>query len=268
MHHTAKYVMQNLNGKFPTLYNELIKLKGIGDYSAAAISSFSTNQAHAVVDGNVVRVLSRVFAIKEDFQTASGKKVFKNIAVRVLPQNKAGSYNQAIMDFGALQCVPRNPDCSVCILSSLCYAYNNQKVNLLPFKRKKQALKKRYLNYFVITCNNQVLLEQRNGNDIWKGLYQLPLIETEKECSVTELLNTADTSKIPLHQLKAIKDVFRQKQKLTHQEIHFSIYNTTVPIKDYRRMSKLYLSVAIKDLNKYSFPKMLAYYVNNSLSST
>ncbi len=268
MHHTAKEVVLHYNASFPTRYEHLIKLKGIGDYSASAISSFAANEAHAVVDGNVVRVLSRVFGINDNYQSTAGKKLYKNIAQQLLPEKKAGKYNQAIMDFGALQCVPRNPDCKSCVFNSSCVAFKKKIVHHLPQKRMKVLIKKRYFNYFIIEHDSNILLQRRTASDIWKGLYQLPLIETEKEYSFAELLKTENSAVPGLHKMSALSDVFRHKQKLTHLEVHFAFYKLSLGVKDYRRMSKIFLSVAVRDLDKYSFPRTLAYYINISLSST
>jgi A/G-specific adenine glycosylase len=267
MYYTAGMVTQQYRGKFPTSYDELIKLKGIGAYSAAAISSFAANEPRAVVDGNVVRVLARVFGLSIDYQRIEGKKLFSHVAQQLLPEEKAGQYNQAIMDFGALQCTPKNPECGSCVMKRVCFASRKKQVARLPVKRKKQVLKKRYLHFFIIDHQQQVLIEQRTGNDIWKGLYQFPLIETEAETPFNELLQSDKAKSLGLEALEGLKNISRHKQKLSHQEIHFTIYYLQSESKTFNSLARQYMAVPAIHLKKYSFPKTLAYYTDISLYS-
>lgn len=268
MYYTAGMVTQQYRGKFPTSYDELIKLKGIGAYSAAAIASFAANEPRAVVDGNVVRVLARVFGLSIDYQRSEGKKLFSHVAQQLLPVEKAGRYNQAIMDFGALQCVPRSPECGSCVMERICYASRKKQVARLPVKRKKHELKKRYLHFFIICHQDEVLIEQRTAKDIWKGLYQFPLIETEAETPFNELLQSDKAKSLGLEAMQGMKDINRHKQKLSHQELHFTVYQLWCRGNTFNTLARQYMAVPATHLKKYSFPKTLAYYTDISLYSS
>ncbi len=180
LHATAKYIAFELNGKFPETYEGLLKLKGVGDYTASAIASISYNEPVAVVDGNVYRVLSRYFDIDTPINSTAGIKEFKLLAKELLDKEDPATYNQAIMEFGALQCKPQSPLCNTCPLSASCLALKNNKISMLPVKLKKGKIKKRYFNYLVFQSEeNKTILEKRSGKGIWEGLYQFPLIETD-----------------------------------------------------------------------------------------
>ncbi|MEN3323955.1 A/G-specific adenine glycosylase [Mariniflexile soesokkakense] len=181
LHTTAKYIAQELNGEFPNTYKDLLKLKGIGDYTASAIASICFNKVEAVVDGNVYRVLSRYFAIDTPINSSKGAKEFKQLAQELIDKNNPAEFNQAIMEFGATQCKPQSPDCSVCPFNKSCMAFNTNRINELPVKIKSAKAKKKYFNFLVIISNNErTILEKREGKGIWQNLYQFPLIETAK----------------------------------------------------------------------------------------
>ncbi|MGE0567222.1 MAG: A/G-specific adenine glycosylase, partial [Bacteroidia bacterium] len=177
LHAAANQIKQEYKGKFPDNYRELLNLKGVGTYTAAAIASFSYKTPVAVVDGNVYRVLSRIFGIETPIDTLSGKKEFQNMADKLLDIHSPDIYNQAIMEFGALYCKGSNPDCENCIFQKNCFALKFDKVKLLPVKEKKVKVKKRVLNYFIIIDKNKnCIIQKREASDIWKGLYEFPLI--------------------------------------------------------------------------------------------
>lgn len=181
LHTTAKYISFELGGNFPNNYTDLLQLKGVGEYTAAAIASISFNENIAVVDGNVFRVLARYFGIELDISQSKTKKEFQKVANDLLPKGKATVFNQAMMEFGARQCVPQNPDCENCVLNTSCFALQKNKIKELPIKTKKLKIKNRYLNYVVVKDKNEhFLIEQRTENGIWKNLYQFSLIETKK----------------------------------------------------------------------------------------
>lgn len=187
LHKTAQYIALELDGHFPDNYNDLLKLKGIGEYTAAAIASFSYNEAVPVVDGNVFRVLSRYFDIETDIASSSAKKEFMELAYELMPKNDAATFNQAIMEFGALQCVPKNPDCTVCPLNDSCLALKYKKVDVLPVKSKKTKVRNRYFTYLVFEDETgQTRIVKRTEKGIWHNLYQFPLIETESDSIVSE----------------------------------------------------------------------------------
>lgn len=181
LHTTAIHIANNLQGKFPTTYKELLQLKGVGDYTASAIASICFNETQAVVDGNVYRVLARFFGIKTPINSLEGKKEFKELAQTLLDKNNPADYNQAIMEFGAMQCKPNNPLCHKCPLSENCIALNENKINTLPVKTKMLKAKTKYFNYLVFVSHDEkTILEKRQGKGIWQNLYQFPLIETKQ----------------------------------------------------------------------------------------
>lgn len=187
MHFTAQEVIRIYKGKFPSSYDELIKLKGIGEYTAAAISSFSINEKRAAVDGNVYRVISRYFGIEDAMDSTIGKKIFKEKAEEIISNKFPGLHNQAMMEFGATVCLPRNPNCSNCIFSKECVANLIGKTNELPFKSKKTTVSQRFLTYLVFHDTEKIILKKREGKDIWQGLFDFPLVESKAEkISATE----------------------------------------------------------------------------------
>lgn len=226
MHKTALMVMEEHGGYFPTEYEKLLKLKGVGQYTAAAVSSFAANEAKAVVDGNVFRLLARYFDIDEPINTGKGQKTFVTIAGQLLDQTQPGIYNQAVMEFGALQCKPKNPDCGNCPLRAGCGALKNNRVNVLPVKLKKQTVKSRHFNFLVIAQNNKILMQKRQGKDIWQNLYQFPLIETNHKISASELIKMPEfTAKWGTVVLKTVTGPI--KHLLSHQTIHAQFLDIT-----------------------------------------
>lgn len=228
MHHTAQVVNKDFNGDFPSRYNELIALKGIGEYTAAAISSFSSNEKKAVLDGNVFRVLARIFGITEDINSTAGKKNFLEKAEQLLPLKNPGEHNQAIMEFGAIQCVPLNPDCSKCIFSSSCIAFTTGKINQLPVKKKKNKVKKRYFNYLVITDGKSVFMRKRTEKDIWKGLLEFPMMESNNDKLSAAEKSVWKKLKTNFRLNESEKKEKKYKHLLTHQQLHirFEIFRT------------------------------------------
>lgn len=188
LHATAKYVANELQGKFPDNYNNLIKLKGIGDYTASAIASICYNEATAVVDGNVYRVLSRYFGIDTPINSTQGVKTFKQLAQELLDTKNPATFNQAIMEFGATQCKPQNPDCNACPLNTSCVALSKKTISSLPVKIKTTKVKKKYFNFLVFMFDDdKTILQKREGKGIWQNLYQFPLIETKQHASYHDL---------------------------------------------------------------------------------
>jgi A/G-specific adenine glycosylase len=187
LHACALSIVKEYKGKFPQTFDGLKRLKGIGDYTAAAIASFAFGERVAVVDGNVFRVLSRVFGIPDDIASTSGKKKFAALANSLLPVADSATHNQAIMEFGALMCTPRNPACDRCPLASGCYAYKHERQAEFPVKRKAGKSKQRYFYYLVIRRATSVLMTRRAGSDIWKGLWDFPLWESERRLTRSDL---------------------------------------------------------------------------------
>jgi len=186
LHHTAKVIVEDFNGIFPKTHSKLLKLKGIGDYTASAISSICYNEPQAVVDGNVYRVLSRVFGIFTPINSSQGTKEFKTLAQKLIDTERPGEFNQALMEFGATHCKPQNPGCESCVFSSTCVAFKKGLVKQLPVKTGKTKVRRRYFNYLVLVSDDErTILEKRTEKGIWKNLYQFPLIEKENSSKIT-----------------------------------------------------------------------------------
>ena len=254
MHFTAQYIVKNLNGVFPNDYKSVLALKGIGPYTAAAITSIAFDLPYPTIDGNIYRVISRYFGITTPIDSEKGKKEILKIANELMPQKNTGFHNQALMEFGALQCIPKSPDCKSCVLSRSCYAAKNKAQSKLPVKMKKTKQRIRYFYYYLIESNNSVFVEKREDNDIWKNLYQLPLLETKNELSDEELLKTEIH---PIKNLQAnLKSVSaRKKHILSHQVIiarvlHFELKNSSLLSSRYIRANK-------KDIYKFAVPKLI-----------
>ncbi len=182
LHQTARYVTLQLAGKFPDTYHDLLKMKGIGAYTAAAIASFAFGERVSVVDGNVYRVLARVFGVAEDITTTRAKKTFADLANRLIQgANDPATYNQAIMEFGAIQCTPVSPDCLLCPLQQQCVAYLTGRQHQLPVKAKKAPVRERYFTYLVFRHDDKLALRERITRDIWQNLYDFYLVETEAQ---------------------------------------------------------------------------------------
>jgi A/G-specific adenine glycosylase len=227
LHETAQIVAFEMNGIFPNNYKDLLNLKGIGDYTAAAIASFSYNEVVPVVDGNVFRVLSRYFDVENDISLNSTKKIFANLALELIPKNNPAIFNQAIMEFGALQCIPKNPNCNICPFNESCAALQKNKIDQLPVKSKKIKVTNRYFNYIIYNDkNNKTLIQKRTLKDIWQNLYEFPLIETQNLVSpdfVTENLND-NFSIIAIYKLNNKEIV----HKLTHQKLHINFWRIDI----------------------------------------
>lgn len=218
MHHTAGVVMTLFNGKFPSVYADLIKLKGVGPYTAAAISSICSNEAIPVVDGNVIRVFSRLFGFEEEVGSSIGyRKVFEKSSC-FIKQSDPGTYNQAVMEFGALQCKPKQPLCDQCIFQKDCYAFNHGMVDQLPRPGKVIVKKERFFHYFLIPHPVKgILMQKRGAGDIWQHLWELPLVETDKLLSVKHVVKL---SGLPLQSSEILNVNFSDyKHVLTHQLI-------------------------------------------------
>jgi A/G-specific adenine glycosylase len=227
LHATAKYIATELKGDFPPNYNQLLQLKGVGEYTAAAIASFAYNEPVAVVDGNVFRVLSRYFNMDNDISDGKTKKEFQILAQELLPNDKAALFNQAIMEFGALQCVPKNPNCENCIFSSSCAALQHKKVNTLPVKSKKIKVTNKYFNYLILKdIQGNFVVQKREGKGIWENLYEFPLIETDELVSEIDFLNQIALQ--DFYNLKPVEVFVLNnnliQHKLSHQKLHIRFF--------------------------------------------
>lgn len=263
MLYTAKYVVQQHQGKFPTAYQDLVKLKGVGDYTAAAISSFSNNEKRAVVDGNVYRVLSRYFGIEEAINSSAGQKLFANLAQELIADQEPSIYNQAIMEFGALHCKPKAPKCESCPVKLSCTALNTNKVDLLPVKLKKLKVRKRWFNYFVGMANGEILVKQRQPGDVWQQLYDFPLIETTGEGLdigpdfLNDVRNMFGNGVL-------INPIEAKKHILTHQIIYVQFFAIDNYIVNFNQHTEI-KSVKIDDFKHLPHPKIIGDFIEKHI---
>lgn len=251
LHFTAKYITSELQGEFPTQYSELLKLKGVGKYTAAAIASFAYGEAVPAIDGNVYRVLARVFGEYEMIHTPKAEKRFRELAIHILPVNNAGDFNQAMMELGAMVCKPVNPHCDRCPLILICWAYKNKAWAKLPVKKSKLKIKHRYFNYLIIEHDGKKLLQKREHRDIWQHLYQFPLLEAQQP-SLDELgIFLAEKFKISETRLTLLTPT-PLIHKLTHQHIHLFFWK--VLDVDNLFVPKCHVLVSGDELCKYPVP--------------
>ncbi len=263
LHFTAKYIAKELHGVFPTTYEGILALKGVGPYTAAAISSFAYDLPHAVVDGNVYRVLSRYFGIRTPIDSTNGKKQFAQLADELLDEKQAAVYNQAIIDFGATHCTPKLPKCTTCPLQEHCMAGLEGQATAYPVKEKKIVKRTRYFHYLIWESSEGLLLQKRQHKDIWQNLYEFPMIETEGNLEI-EGLQASD-----LYQALATKEsVDLQgasrpfKQQLTHQTIIAVFWEFQVkgPLVD---NNSNYIITPRENLSKFAFPKIIDRYLRD-----
>ena len=260
LHATAKIVVNQYNGNFPDTYKELLKLKGVGDYTASAISSICYNEPQAVVDGNVYRVLSRYFGINIPINSTEGIKYFKSLAKKVMDTNDIRDYNQGIMEFGAIQCSPKKPLCLHCPLNESCVALQRGDVDKLPVKLKKTKVRNRYFNYLIpiykdANGNQFTNLQQRKGKGIWQNLWEFPLLESN---SVLEIEQVGDRYKEVLEGIGEVELIeFNEVaivHKLSHQHLHtkFWILNTSIDIPN---------QISFEKIKEFPVPVLIADFI-------
>lgn len=253
MLHAAKTIVTEYGGKFPDDYPSIRKLKGIGDYTAAAIASISFNLPYAVVDGNVFRVLSRLFGITTPIDSSSGKKEFYSIAQLMLDTRRPGDSNQSLMELGALICLPDLPQCQECPLMTKCYAFANQTVSDLPVKSKKAKQKDRYLNYLYLHNDEYLFMEKRGDKDIWRNMYQFPLIETQNSANFESIAASAEWKKILSGKAYILMQVSGEiVHLLTHQRLHIRFF--TIWLNDTKFPEDL-IAVDKAKISDYPVPK-------------
>ncbi len=252
MHHTAKFIQEQLKGKFPNTYKELLTLKGVGKYTAAAIASFAFGEDVAVLDGNVFRLLARYFGVYTDISTGEGQKEFSALAQSLLPVGQSALYNQALMEFGAMQCSPKKPNCMYCPLQADCVAFATDKIAVLPVKNKKINQKERFFNYWVLMQDQKIALRLRNNEGIWEGLYDFYLQEEENDIPFEDALYKLPPEVKPQLILRQQSPYFRHI--LTHQIIQARFWqvetNQSARIKEYLPMLHFYSIAEIKALPK------------------
>jgi A/G-specific adenine glycosylase len=250
--HTAKYIYKELGGQFPTTYEQVLSLKGIGPYTAAAISSFAYDLPYAVLDGNVFRVLSRIFDIEKPIDSHGARDLFQSLSSDMLPPQQAADYNQAMMDFGAVICKPL-PLCAECFFNRHCAAYLAGKQLLLPVKQKKAKRKERWFNYIVLEFNGMLALRKRPEGDIWQSLYEPVLIETPKKTALKKILSEVENEfGFMTVDYKIASSVYHVSQKLTHQQIHFSFIHLFL---NKRKKLSGFEWIRRRDFSDIPFPK-------------
>ncbi len=258
MQETAKTIVRDHQGVFPDSRAELLKMKGIGAYTAAAILSFAFNQPYAVVDGNVIRVLSRILGLDVSFHTPEGKKVFEQKAQELLNKSFPGKYNQAIMDFGATCCTPKKPACQLCFFNQHCAAFQQNRVQLLPLPKKKISRKNRYFIFFVIhDAQGNIAIQKRHQSDIWRSLYELPGTETIdfKEETISKAISGKFRSSEDKDQLK-LNLLYEGTQILTHQKIHARFYQID-DHQPFHHTEYQFNFANYKNLCNFAFPKII-----------
>lgn len=264
LHETARFIVFQKNGKFPGSYHELLKLKGIGEYTAAAISSIAFNEPRAAVDGNVKRVIARLFSVDEEVNSPGGKKNISSLANEILDRDNPGRHNQAVMELGAGICLPRKPLCISCPLNSVCLALKEEKVSDLPLIYKKSKIKDRFFNYLVIKNDDWIILQKRTGGEIWEGLYEFPLIETDRLVEINEypyLIATKFNIEVNYMQITAISDLIIHK--LSHRNIITRfLHISSSRDSDFSAIPGSVVNTC--DFHDYPVPKLLERYISAS----
>ena len=260
---TARIIANDFNGRFPESYEGLLQLKGIGPYTAAAIASFAFHLPHAVVDGNVYRVLSRYFGIDTPFDTTAGKRLFSELARQLLDTKNSAAYNQAIMDLGATVCTPRNPLCDSCPLQKKCAAFHQGMIDLLPVRSKKQSVRKRYFNYLLLKHKGSIWIHKRTGKDIWQNLHEPLLIESNSPFNADSLKEDPIFKKLNINSEKIILEG-KSTQRLTHQLIESRFFGINLKKRiNINNLNGMWLST--NDLKKTAFPTTLVSFLENNL---
>ena len=257
---SARIINSTYKGVFPGTYEEILALKGIGPYTAAAIASFAFKLPYAVVDGNVARIIARVYGITTPVDSLKGKTAINTLADELLDKKKPGIYNQSIMDFGAVICKPKQPLCQSCIMQSECIAFKKGWVDKLPLKEKKIVKKSRWFYYFIITYRNKIFIRKRNEKDIWQNLHEFFLLEKPHKLTPEEIMRDEAVQAL-LEQYKGhITGISRlYTQQLTHQTLHGQFIELTVA--NAPDLGKDFKKVAYQDLTSYAFPKFMITYL-------
>lgn len=258
LHFTAKDITQNYGGEFPQSYAKLLKLKGVGKYTAAAIASFAFNEPVAAVDGNVIRVLSRIYCIQEPFDTAKGRKQFETLANKLIPDQAPGTFNQAMMDFGASVCKPKKPICAECPFQTACQAFQKGSVDVLPVRKNRVQSKSRFFFAFHIEKDGSIAIEQRKDKDIWQGLYQLPWKEVEGfDHSVKRQIGDLLPDYFQSDQVNFESHSELFVQQLSHQKIHVIFVQINAKTLSDTKQNYIYT----RNLSTFAFPKIFILYL-------
>jgi A/G-specific adenine glycosylase len=260
LHFAAKSILKNYEGRFPDSYESILSLKGAGEYTAAAVASIAYGLPHAAVDGNVLRVLSRYFGIDLPIDSAKGRKTFRDLANELLLIRDPGMHNQAMMEFGALVCTPKNPDCINCPLQGSCNAFSTNRTAKLPVKSKRIRKTTRYFIFVLIESASHILLEKRISSDIWKNLWQLPAIETEQQAGDADILERPEISQVfsqPGSRLVKLSPVYIHE--LTHRKICARFVH--VQCVDMTCFGGNFIQVNKEEMYKFAFPVLIKKYL-------
>lgn len=260
LHQTAQYITNELNGKFPETYKELLTLKGIGPYTAAAIASFAYDEAVAVVDGNVYRVLARVFGIETDIGSGEGQKQFAQLANQLIPHQQPATFNQAIMEFGAVHCTPTSPDCLLCPLQAECNANATGRVTKLPVKLKKTKVRERFFNYFVIVQDDKIAMRQRTERDVWQQLYDFYLIETPHLVDTLDGMVDANLLHHIFSQAIITAPLRNYTHILTHQRIQARFWILQIPPKTQAELPEKMAFLTHEEIENVPKPVLITSY--------
>lgn len=262
LHKGAQQVITDMDGQFPTTFEQIKTIKGIGDYTASAISSIVFNLPTPAIDGNVFRVLSRVFGIFQAIDTAKGKRSFKELSLQLIDGNQPGDYNQAVMEFGALLCKPKSPLCETCPFQGNCYAFKNDKTEQLPVKSKKVKTKERFFNYLIIENKQHVYMNKRSDNDIWKNMFDFPLIETNKNINIDTLIQTDQWNQVfKKHEVIITQISNNFKHILTHQHINARFIH--ISIKNENFLPTHFIKMDKRDIFELAVPKIIENYLGS-----
>ncbi|WP_065217819.1 MULTISPECIES: A/G-specific adenine glycosylase [Butyricimonas] len=261
LHAAAKQIMSSCGGMFPRTREGVLALKGVGDYTSAAICSFAYRQPYATVDGNVYRVLARLFDIDTPIDSGEGKKYFTELAQSLLDERRPDLFNQAMMEFGALQCVPKSPDCTRCPLNGKCLAQASGRVERLPVKGGKTTVKSRYFNYLHIHGCGRTLLAKRTGNDIWRNLYEFPLVETMSSVSWGELQQVPEFGMLfdGMEGVSVKREFVAKKHVLSHRVIYAVFYE--ILVDSFSPAMRKYLLVPDAEVGNYAVSRLVQCYL-------
>lgn len=257
LHFASKQIVQNYSGKLPNEYKELIKIKGIGKYTAAAILSIAYNKPFPVVDGNVIRVLSRLFGYKNPVDTSKGLNDIYDMAKNEIDKKEPGNYNQAIMDFGAMVCTPKNPDCKNCSLVKNCKAYSLNQIDKIPLKSLKTKQKIRYFNYLFFKNTTGFYIRKREKKYIWQNLYDFPLIETTKQVSITELQNYNYWKLIVPKNANSLITLKKPVKHILSHQIIITCFITIETDKEFKIEKQGFIEITNEKIENYPFPKLI-----------
>lgn len=262
LHETARHIHFHLKDKFPDTYDELLKLKGVGPYTAAAVASIAFKRPVAVVDGNVARLLTRLFAVSVPVDSSDGKNMLTALANELLDQHDPGTHNQAFMEFGSLICVPHKPKCGECVVNTLCLAYEQNLADEIPVKQKKTPVRNRYFHYLDIRTANRILLRKRNQKDIWHSLYDFPMIETVSVIGTNVLMKHDEWKRLFKEMpIRISSRPVYMKHQLTHQTLHCYFYQIYTELELIVEEDDI-ISIRFDEIQEYAVPRVIERYLD------